>query len=139
MAKIDFEALKANAEQGDAQAQRELGKAYASGKVSWLPPEKKTWLHAAADRGNKAAQFLLGAEHLYQQTTPVVARQNRMLAYFWLSLSARAGANSWLDTLRLKLMRGGLEPKELFDVEEMLAEWNQNVSQRDNSSGGKST
>jgi len=130
MAKIDIEALKAKAEQGDAQAQRERGKAYSSGRATWLPPEKKTWLHRAADKGSKAAQFLLGAEHLYQQTTPVVARQNRMLAYFWLSLSARAGANSWLDTLRLKLMQGALESKELSDVEEMLAEWNQQHANR---------
>lgn len=60
----DIDALRAKAEQGDARAQYELGKAYADGEgVTRDLTESVKWYRKAAEQGDAAAQYNLGVAY----------------------------------------------------------------------------
>ncbi len=62
--KIDLNAVRAKAEGGDAQAQRDLGRMYAKGQgVPESYTEAAKWYRKAADQGNAEAQIALAELH----------------------------------------------------------------------------
>jgi TPR repeat protein len=59
--KIDLNELRAKAERGEAQAQKDLGKVYSKGElIGQSYREAAKWYRLAADQGNAAAQAALG-------------------------------------------------------------------------------
>src|SRR6516162_4473429 len=61
---VDVADVRAKAERGEAQAQADLGRAYAQGLgVPQNYTEAAKWYIKAADQGNAAAQFALGELH----------------------------------------------------------------------------
>ena len=64
--KEEFEELKKNAEQGDADAQYNLGNAYLNGNgVEKDLEEAAKWFKKAADRGHKEARLLSWAMYYH--------------------------------------------------------------------------
>jgi uncharacterized protein len=56
-----IESIKAKAENGDSNAQRDLGIAYHYGKgVKIDPVEAAKWFRRAAEQGDELAQYMLG-------------------------------------------------------------------------------
>jgi TPR repeat protein len=79
---------RAKAEQGDAQAQFDLGWMYDEGKsVEQDSAEAAKWYREAASRGQKRAQFKLG----FMYSTGRGVERNDVEAVKWLSLSAGQG------------------------------------------------
>jgi TPR repeat protein len=79
---------RAKAEQGDAQAQFDLGWMYDEGKsVEQDSAEAAKWYREAASRGQKRAQFKLG----FMYSTGRGVERNDVEAVKWLSLSAGEG------------------------------------------------
>ena len=75
------------ADQGDADAQSNLGVMYANGEgVLEDDPEAVKWLRLAADQGVVAAQFNLGVMYANGGGLP----EDYVLGYAWLNLAATA-------------------------------------------------
>jgi TonB family protein len=89
VSKSDIELIKILAEQGDADAQYELGKCYAEGEGG-LPEnlrETAFWWEKAAKQGNKDAQYGLGK--LYYKGDGVA--EDLKQAEYWLKKAAEQG------------------------------------------------
>ena len=85
---MDADALRQQAEQGDADAQVELGVMYSSGQgVPEDAPEAVRWFRAAAEQGNAIAQANLGL--MYASGRGVTEDVSE--AAFWLRLAAEQG------------------------------------------------
>jgi TPR repeat protein len=81
-------ALRQKAEQGDAEAQYNLGLAYAGGKE--VPRDYKQavkWVRLAAEQGHAKAQYGLGNAYYKGQTVP----QDYKEAVKWFRLAAEQG------------------------------------------------
>ena len=77
--------LRALAEQGDAEAQHNLGIMYVDGRgVSQDYPEAVRWWRLAADQGVAGAQHNLGLMYANGQGVP----QNYVEAHMWFNLAA---------------------------------------------------
>lgn len=88
-----FEETKAKAEQGDAQAQHNMGHYYAQGHyvaMDWAGAVK--WFRKAADQNHVMAQRSLA--HHYEQAYGGV-ENNLVEAYAWRSIVAEPAANPW--------------------------------------------
>ncbi len=85
---IDLSALKQAAANGNAQAQRQLGEAYASGRGG-APNYKEAavWLTKAAEQGDASAQY--GLAQLYEAGQGV--KQNDVEALAWYRKAAEQG------------------------------------------------
>jgi TPR repeat protein len=80
--------LRPLADQGDAQAQYNLGVFYENGQG--VPPndaEAVKWYHKAAEQGYGDARYNLGAMFLKGLGVP----QNYVQAHMWFNLAAMAG------------------------------------------------
>lgn len=87
-ADLNFEDVKALAEQGDASAQHKLGLMYYHGKgvnVSYIQAAK--WFRRAAEQGVPNAQFWLGA--MYELGRGV--QPDDVTAYQWMILGTAQG------------------------------------------------
>jgi hypothetical protein len=83
-----IEALRAKAEQGDAEAQYNLGLMYANGDgVPQDDAEAVRWLRLAADQGLSQAQFNLGVAYRFGRGVP----QDDAEAARWYRLAADQG------------------------------------------------
>jgi TPR repeat protein len=72
------------AEQGDAQAQYRLGRAYARGLgVDQNNEEALKWLRKAAEKGDADAQFMLGGMYIKGQGVT----KNYGTAYMWIAFA----------------------------------------------------
>ena len=70
-ATAQFEATKAKAENGDAEAQYKLGNCYTSGEgVSTNFSEAVKWFHKAADQGQVQAQVMFGYAYFSGESVP---------------------------------------------------------------------
>ncbi len=87
----DIDQIKLSAEQGDADAQLELGIAYYLGEaVRQDYAEAVKWFKLAAEQGKALAQFQLGAAYDTGRGAP----QDYIKAVKWYRLSAEQG-NEW--------------------------------------------
>ncbi|AHW76598.1 tetratricopeptide repeat protein [Neisseria meningitidis] len=90
----DFRENLQAAEQGDADAQNNLGAMYAEGQgVRQDDTEAVRWFRQAADQGLAQAQFNLGA--MYYKGHGV--RQDRALAQEWLGKACQNGNQDGCD------------------------------------------
>lgn len=88
LAQSDFEATKARAESGDAEAQVALGLMYMNGRgVAKNDFEAVRWYRLAAEQGNANAQSWLG----YMYANGAVVEKNDQEAVRWYRLAAEQG------------------------------------------------
>ena len=101
------------AEEGDAQAQFDLGNIYSEAK---LETEAAKWWHKAAEQGHVGAQFKLGVRY---ETGAGVPR-NYEEAYFWLVLSADRdkAANDARDSVKRRLTA-----KQITSIQKRAQKW----------------
>ncbi len=83
-----FEEIKALAEKGDANAQRELGGIYEEGKgIPRSYAKAAEWYRKAADQGDAPAQFYLGG--MYEEGLGV--QKNAQTAKAWYTKACQNG------------------------------------------------
>ena len=83
-----MEGFRVHAEQGDADAQNNLGFMYAQGKgVPENDVEAVKWSRKAAEQGDAFAQYNLGVMYAQGARVP----EDYVLAYAWLNLAAAQG------------------------------------------------
>ena len=88
-AQSDFDATKARAEAGDANAQNNLGAMYDNGTgVAENVQEAVKWYRLAAEQGDANSLFVLGL--MYENGEGVSG--NDVQAYIWYSVAAAQGA-----------------------------------------------
>ncbi len=96
--KRGFQWTEKAAENGDPQAQLQLGRSYLYGRSVAQNYEKALiWLERAGNQENHEAQFLLGEIYLYSSGVET----NLDLAYHWFSRAAEAGLQKAKDAKRL--------------------------------------
>ena len=108
-AQPDFEATKARAEAGDANAQNNLGAMYDNGTgVAENVQEAVKWYRLAAEQGDANSQFVLGL--MYENGEGVSG--NDVRAYIWYSVAAAQGAayaEEYRDNVKAVLSPQALE------------------------------
>ncbi|MDE0835771.1 MAG: tetratricopeptide repeat protein [Akkermansiaceae bacterium] len=86
--KVERQSIKERAEQGDADAQCNLGVMYANGEgVPEDDAEAVKWFRKAAEQGHADAQYNLGIMYAKGEGVP----EDNVLAYMWLNISAASG------------------------------------------------
>ncbi len=111
-----FLEYKAKAEQGDAEAQFNLGFCYDDGRgVRKDYGEAVKWYRKAAEQNFAPAQFNLGCCYANGQG---VAR-DKVEAYAWFSMAAKADADA---AERRNLLRKELTPKQFTDAQKRMKE-----------------
>ena len=113
-----MEELQRLADQGDAQAQFELGFRYAHGYgVSRDDQEAAKWYRQAADQGDGDAQHALGVMYDEGQGVP----KDYVLAHMWLNLAAAKGGK---DAVKLRdLLEERMTTGQLAEAQRLVREW----------------
>ena len=108
--KVDLNAVRAKAEGGDAQAQKELGTLYSKGEaVKQSYRDAAEWYQKAADQGHAAAQAALG--ELYEVGQGV--KRDEAEAAKWYRKSAEQGYAPGQYSLAVLYVKGsGLQANE---------------------------
>ncbi len=107
------------AEQGDAEAQCNLGYMYKGGKgVPQDDAEAARWYRRAAEQGNAIAQFYLGIMY----ATGGGVQEDYVQAYLWFSLAAAEGHFS-ARTFRDNVLAKDMTPAQLVDAQRLAREW----------------
>ena len=95
---LDFDETKALADQGDADAQSNLGIMYENGNgVPENDAEAVKWFRKAADQGHAKAQSNLGVMYLTGEGVP----ENNIRAYVWLSMAKTQGHTAATENLEI--------------------------------------
>ena len=103
VADLPLDDLRVLAEQGDAEAQFNLGTRYASGRgVPEDETEAVRWFRLAADQGHITAQLNLGARYAIGQGVP----EDDAESVRWLRLAADQGAADAQHSLGTRYERG---------------------------------
>ena len=106
----DVKKWRGLAEQGDAEAQNHLGRAYSAGEgVAQDKREAVRWFRKAAEQGVARAQYNLG--HAYWNGEGVIKDQRE--AYIWYSIAKVNGDETVADNLRDINWRHHLSPSEI--------------------------
>jgi TPR repeat protein len=115
---ISQQEIKALAEQGDAQAQFNLGVAYATGKgLTQNYHEALKWYRLSAAQGNPWAQSNLGG--MYR--TGIGVPQDYMQAMMWYLIAKASGeTNADQDLHQLASVSS---PAEIAEAQRMAQEW----------------
>ena len=115
-------ALRAQAEQGDALAQYNLGLMYDSGEgVPQDHAEAARWFRLAAEQGHLGAQEFLGAKYWVGSGVP----QDYVQAHMWLHLAA----SRLTGEDREKAVEGGasvallMTPAKIAEAQRLAREW----------------
>ncbi|HEU0277885.1 MAG TPA: hypothetical protein VFQ95_08705 [Rhodanobacteraceae bacterium] len=107
----DTARLRTLAQQGDAQAEYQLGRAYATGRgVTLNDTTAAAWYAKASARGNAAAQAELGWAYYIGAGVPRSAAS----AHHWLALAAAHGDAQ--AATRLAVVEQTLAPNDLATV-----------------------
>ena len=113
-----FEETKIEAEKGDADAQNNLGFAYANGEgVVKNEAEAVKWYRKAADQGDADAQFNLGK--MYAAGRGVV--KDEVEAYKWFLLSGAQGTDP--AKKGIEIMERVLTPQQRAEGQKIAREW----------------
>ena len=84
----DYEATRHAAEQGDADAQFNLGSMYATGRgVPQDDAEAVRWYRLATEQGDASAQYLVGFAYATGRGVP----EDDVTAHMWLNVAAATG------------------------------------------------
>ena len=112
----NFQEYKASAEQGEAEAQFNLGWCYDDGRgVAKDYVEAVKWYRKAAEQFHAEAQFNLGCG--YANGQGVV--RDKVEAYAWFSMAAKTDADA---VERRNLLRKELTPKQFTDAQKRMKE-----------------
>ena len=116
--------LAAQAKQGDAEAQYQLGRTYCCGwGAGYDRAIAREWFCKAAMQGHGGAQYQLGrmlGERMDSHSVPK-KRENLIESYMWYSLAALQNvvfAAEERDALKIDL-----SSQELFESEERIRKW----------------
>ena len=106
------------AEQGDSEAQFQLGIVYTLGKgVSQDAAQAVDWYRQAAEQGHAVAQFALGVSYANGEGVP----QDYQQAYAWFSVAA---ANGVADAVTNRdLTAKGLTPAQLAEAQALATRY----------------
>jgi TPR repeat protein len=103
------------AEQGDADAQLNLGFMYDNGYgVPQDFEEAVTWYRRAAEQGNNRAQYNLGILYEIGRGVP----QNKVQAHMWYDIAGVAVAVSYRDHVALEMT-----PSQIAEAQRLASEW----------------
>ncbi len=119
MDKQQREALRQRAEQGDADAQYQLGMSYCCGYgPGRTETQARAWLCRAAAQGHVEAQFQLGQVYGLRTTTLLMrTTQYPVYAHYWYSRAAAQGhglASGYRDALAQDLSPRQLERSDAW-------------------------
>jgi TPR repeat protein len=113
------------AEQGDAEAQNNLGFAYADGQgVPQDYAEAVKWYRLAAEQGNAIAQYSLGFQYDKGQGVP----QDYVQAHMWYNLAASRFSASEAEH-RNKAIKNrdivarNMTPAQIAEAQKLAREW----------------
>ena len=120
-----FSDLRRAADQGFANAQYALGKAYRDGHGTPRDPKAASaWFERAAEQGYAPAQRNLGLQYAEgREVAPDPAR-----AAVWLTLAGQQGASG--GEVALAELRAQLAPRELHEIDERVRLWQPRVATR---------
>jgi hypothetical protein len=111
-----FQEYKASAEQGDAEAQFNLGFCYDDGRgVAKDYVEAVKWYRKAAVQGHAEAQYNLGCCYANGQGVA----KDKVEAYAWFSWAAKADSDAAGSR---DLLRKELTPKQFTDAQKRMKE-----------------
>ena len=116
--------LREKAEQGDVQAQYNLGIMYETGRgVPQDETEAVRWYRLAAEQGDAEAQFNLGAMYANGRGVP----QDDVTAHMWCNLaeSHATGAHQNQATQYRDIMADRLNADQLAEAQRLAREWNE--------------
>ena len=106
------------AQQGAANAQYQLGRAYEKGdSVARNYQQAETWYRKAADQGYGPAQHSLGSMYMLGKGVTM----NPVSAYVWLSLAANNNVTSGQQAI--DYLVDTLTPAQLADAKRRVAKW----------------
>jgi len=104
--------LRRLADQGDAQAQYNLGLGVAQDYQ-----EAVRWYRLAAEQGHASGQFSLGAMYTAGQGVP----KDYVLAHMWLNLAAAKGGK---EAVKMRdLLEKNMTPAQLAEAQRLAGEW----------------
>ena len=127
--KIELESLRQRAEEGDADAQYELGFVYARGLgVPQDYAQAATWYRLAADQGHAPAQLNLGVLYRNGEGVP----QDYTEAHKWYNLAAaRANGDDREQRERLRdNLAEQMTPAQLAEAQKLAREWQAGFEKR---------
>ena len=110
------------AEQGDAEAQSNLGYAYDTGRgVPQDYTQAVAWYRKAAEQGEADAQYQLGVMYANGQGVP----QDAVSAYMWFNLSAArgTGATQTRAAEARDVTAKTMTPTQLAEAQKLAREW----------------
>ena len=121
----NFEGVKLKAEQGNAQAQYNLGflYEYGFGLPEGVVIDKKEavkWHRLAAEQGNKHAQYHLGSK--YRDGEGVI--QDMVYAHMWYNLAASNGAE-YAEKSRYEVAKE-MTPADISEATRLACEFEEN-------------
>ncbi len=118
MTRDSLEEVRQRAERGDANAQLQLGAAYASGKDNLQNySEAVKWLTRSAEQGNVTAATSLGA--FYWAVRGVT--QGYVDAYVWSAIAEVEGDEA--SSYRVRILQSRLSPGELAEAKRRATTW----------------
>lgn len=116
--------LLSQAENGEAEAQYQLGRTYCCGRgAGYDRVIAREWFCKAAMQGHGGAQYQLGrmlGERMDSHSIPK-KRENLIEAYMWYSLAALQ--NVVLAAEERDALRMDLSSQELFESEDRIRKW----------------
>ena len=113
-----FEEIKIEAEKGDADAQNELGFAYANGEgVVKNEAEAVKWYRKAADQGYARAQFNLGDMYGNGEGVP----KSEAEAYKWYLLAGAQGDEYAKENI--SIIERNITPAQRAEGQRLAREW----------------
>ena len=122
---VDLDSTRAKAEQGDAEAQKQLGAFYAEGEVVKRSyAEAAKWYRSAADQGHAGAQAALG--ELYEAGQGVPA--DEAAAAQWYRRAAEQGHVAGQYSLAVLYVLGRGVPRDLAEA----AKWYRRAAEQGN-------
>ena len=109
--------LRPVAEQGDVNAQHDLGLMYYNGEGGPQDlTEAEKWWRKAAEQGHAYAQFSLGSVYQYGHGVP----QDKALAHMWFSLAA---VQIFEGAMGRDMVAEEMTPDQITKAQRMAREW----------------
>ena len=105
------------ADQGDAEAQLNLGDLYHFGFLD--NKEAAKWYRLAAEQGNAEAQSNLGLMYENGQGVP----QDYVLAHMWVNLAASQGGETENAVKYRDILARSMTPNQLAEAQKLAREW----------------
>jgi TPR repeat protein len=110
--------LRLAADQGDAEAQSNLGNMYLKGTgIKQSVAEAMRWYRRAADQGLAVAQFNVGFGYVSGQGV----LQDYVMAHMWFSLSAGQGSQD--AATNRNTIQKMMTPAQIAEAQKLAREW----------------